>query len=95
MKTFKNRTPSSTEQELSKYAGFYKIEENDELSRYVPIHMDIKYSFPKQIEVEEEQIEYETEIIFYHIPQTVKCIGMFDDRIIKLIKARMAELCWT
>lgn len=94
MVTFENPNPTDTEQELFRYAGFYKIEDNENCLRYVTIHTDIRDNFPKKIEIEPEYIEYDTSITFFHMSETVDAVGSFDGKLINLINARMKELGW-
>lgn len=94
MKVFENYNPTDTECELFQYAGFYKVEDNEDFLRYVPIHVNTKDGFPKQIETESKYIEYETSITFFRTSETVDAIGSFDGKLIKLISARMKELDW-
>ena len=93
MLVFENKNATNTEKEMYRYGGFYKIEDDDNHTRYVPVHTDmVDDNFPDKVEVEKNCVEYDTEIIFYHMAETVKCAGMFDGWMIGLIQSRMAEL---
>lgn len=51
-------------------------------------------SFFRALEVDDTQLDWTTGITFYHMAQTVRCIGMFDATIIDLIQDRIVELEW-
>lgn len=94
MTRLENENPSKAEEKLFLYAGFYKVEDDEQHTRYVPVHMDKPDSFSRTLEVDDTQLDWTTGITFYHMAQTVRCIGMFDATIIDLIQDRIVELEW-
>lgn len=94
MVRLENKSPSKAEEKLFLYAGFYKVEDDEQHTRYVPVHMDKPENFPTVLEVDNAQIDRTTGITFYHMAQTVRCIGMFDATIIDLIQDHIVELEW-
>lgn len=92
MLIFENHSPTKAEIELFSYAGFYKIEDDAEHSKYSPIHTDIKDSFPKMVKVNPESVEYDTFIVFYHKSETIEGKGTFDGKLLNLMTDRMDEL---
>lgn len=94
MRVLKNHNPTNAERRLFEYAGFYKTEESETCSKYMPIHTDTKNGFPKEVEVSDDDIEHGSEIIFYHQSEMMNCTGTFDKVLIGLIQDRMAEMDW-
>lgn len=98
--SLKNETPTDTEIKLFHYAGFYKVEDTKEYSKYVPVYV-VNYrqlvqdnEFPKTIEIEKQYVDYTTGITFYHSSETVEAVGNFDGKLIGLINDRIKELGW-
>ena len=91
---FKNPDPTPTEQEMFRYAGFYKIEDDMNHTRYVPVHTEKHDTFPAKVDTDQVPVEYSTEIVFYHMAETTKIKGMFDSYMLNLIQERMKELKW-
>ena len=95
MLIFENHNPTDTEIELFRYAGFYRIENDEQHIRYVPVHTKTAVKpFPDILGVEEKDVEYEVSITFYHTSETIEAVGDFDGRLLNLMAARMEELGW-
>lgn len=94
MARLENKNPSKAEQKLFRHAGFYKVEDDEQHTRYIPVCVDKPEQFPETLDLEDSQLDWTTGITFYHMTKTVRCIGMFDATIIDLIQDRIVELEW-
>lgn len=90
-----NNNPTETEILMFKYLGLYLVDKNEHMLRYAPAHTDSSYrrkKFPIQIDVDTEDIEWDSVITFDKLSETVSINSFYDIDAMALILARMDEL---
>lgn len=91
-----NNNPTVTEVLMFKYLGLYLVETNENVLRYAPTHTD-SYSyrckkFPASIEVNAEDIEWDSAITFDKQSETISLNSYYDIDGMELLITRMEEL---
>ncbi len=76
---------------LKKY-GLYLIYKDEDSYRYAPIHIENQYVYQSSVEVENDMVEWEHDILFDIVTETVTIHGNYDSIGITLIHERMKEL---
>ena len=70
----------------------YLVQKNANSYRYAPIHIENQRKYPPFIEVESSMVEWENDVVFDTLSETVEIDGFYDTMGIELILERMKEL---
>lgn len=87
-----NENPTKTERILFEQYGLYLIHKDENSYRYAPIHIENQYIYPSSVEVENDMVEWEHDILFDVLTETVTLHYIYDSIGIALIHERMKEL---
>lgn len=87
-----NENPTQTERVMFEKYGLYLVRKDKNSYRYVPVHLKEGYKYLPYIDVEDDEIEWEHEIVFDMLSETVRLNDIYDYMGIDLIYARMKEL---
>ena len=87
-----NENPTKTERLLFEKYGLYLIHKDEDSYRYAPIHIKDQHIYPSSVEVENDMVEWEHNILFDMLTETVTLHDIYDSMCIALIHERMKEL---
>lgn len=94
MLILENKNPTETEKLMFKNLDMYLIRSSEECLVYAPVSTNVnKDTFPEQLELDENMIDWNSQIKFYILTEFVDIKNFFNsiDAII-LIQKRMEEL---
>lgn len=94
MFTFENKSPTEIEEKMFCYNGYYLIERTEDNLLYAICHVerDKLTSFPTEINIDREKIDFDSTIEFSLLCEMIKINGWIDNIMLNLIAERTKEL---